>query len=253
MTILQKIVETKKLEISKLKNKILINQIRLKPIYKIKVNKFFLISELKPKSPSSGIIRENFDFKKVIKEFENYNASAISVLTDEEYFGGNIKLLKEVSIITKLPILRKDFIIDKIQIKEAYYSGADIILLIVKILNSTQILEFLKYSIKYGLSIIVEVNTASELQITLDIIKQLIFLPNQIIIGVNNRNLETFEVDIANSLYLSSLIPSNLVKISLSGISTFQDLESIKNANYNGVLIGQGLVDNKDLCQKYFQ
>jgi indole-3-glycerol phosphate synthase len=181
MTILQKIVETKKLEISKLKNKISINKTGSRLIYKIRIDKFFLISELKPKSPSFGAIRENFDIKKVINEFESYNASAISVLTDGEYFGGSLKLLNEVSNITNLPILRKDFIIDKIQIKEAYYSGADIILLIVKILNSTQILELLKYSIKYGLSIIVEVNTASELQIALDIIKQLIFLPNQII------------------------------------------------------------------------
>lgn len=196
-----------------------------------------IIAEIKKASPSAGIIAEDFDPIKKAKEYEELGAVALSILTEEDYFLGSPKYLKEVRKITQLPILRKDFMIDEYQIYEAKLMGADCILLIASILNDEEISHFIDLAENLKLDYLIEVHD----KIELDRVK--IF--ENAIIGVNNRNLKTFEVDIQNSINLKQEFDGKNIFVSESGIKNISDIEMLKNNGINVYLIGESLMRGK--------
>jgi indole-3-glycerol phosphate synthase len=202
---------------------------------------FFIFGEIKPKSPSAGILREKINVSSVVQEFVGIGCRGISVLTNYKYFGGSINLLRKVQKYTELPVLRKDFIVDITQIMETYTIDADIILLIVKILNKNKLAYFIQTAIELMLIPLIEVHTEKELEIALNIVHDL-KAEEHVIISVNNRNLDTFVTDVHISLDMKKYIPSTILSMSLSGILNKDHLQSLQSVGYNGVLIGQGLV-----------
>ena len=196
-----------------------------------------IIAEIKKASPSAGIIAEDFDPIKKAKEYEKLGAVALSILTEEDYFLGSPKYLKEVRKITQLPILRKDFMIDEYQIYEAKLMGADCILLIASILNDEEISYFIDLAENLKLDYLIEVHDKTEL----DRVK--IF--ENAIIGVNNRNLKTFEVDIQNSINLKQEFDGKNIFVSESGIKNISDIEMLKSNGINVYLIGESLMRGK--------
>jgi indole-3-glycerol phosphate synthase len=203
-----------------------------------------LIAEVKKASPSKGIIRKDFNHVEIASSFENNNASAISVLTDEEFFQGKNKYLSEIKEKASLPILRKDFIIDEIQILESKAIGADAILLIAAILSEKEIERFNKLAIDIGLDTLCEVHSLDELKKTEQ--------TNCKIIGINNRNLNDFSVTLNTTTELKKHINPNKLVISESGISNKKELSLLQENNINAVLIGEGLATNTDLIT-YFK
>jgi indole-3-glycerol phosphate synthase len=199
-----------------------------------------LICELKPKSPSAGILKEDFDLNDIMPHYQTH-AAAISVLTDEKYFGGSLALLAEVSELTSRPTLCKDFLIDPFQCDEARSAGAQAVLLIVKILDDRTLDQLHKRAVELGMSAVVEVQNQEELDRALAINPQIIL--------VNNRNLDTFEISLATTSELAPKIPDNIQTISASGISTRQEIESLLPYCHN-FLIGSSLMTAGDLGQK---
>ena len=193
-----------------------------------------IIAEIKKASPSAGIISDNFDPVSKSKEYESFGASALSILTEEDYFLGNIKYLMDVKAITSLPILRKDFIVDEYQIYESKLIGADCILLIASILNDEELKNFSKIAERLKLDYIIEVHDEEELQR----IKHF----SNAIIGVNNRNLKTFDVDINNSVELKKIFEGENIFIAESGIKSKKDIEYLQQHNINVFLIGESLM-----------
>ncbi|MBP2031800.1 indole-3-glycerol phosphate synthase [Clostridium algifaecis] len=192
-----------------------------------------IIGEVKKASPSKGIIVEDFDPAGIARKYKELDIDAISVLTEEHYFMGQDKYLKEVKEIAEKPVLRKDFIIDEYQIYESKLIGADAVLLIVRILG-IKLRKFYKLASSLGLKCIVEVHNREELYSALEIEAE--------IIGINNRNLENFTVDLRNTGNLIKYIPDETVVISESGIKTMDDFNYIKTLPVNAVLIGEGLM-----------
>ena len=193
-----------------------------------------IIAEIKKASPSAGIISENFDPVLKSKEYESFGASALSILTEEDYFLGNIQYLMDVKAITSLPILRKDFIVDEYQIYESKLIGADCILLIASILNDEELKNFSEIAERLKLDYIIEVHDEEELQR----VKHF----SNAIIGVNNRNLKTFDVDINNSVELKKIFEGQNTFIAESGIKSKKDIEYLKQHNINVFLIGESLM-----------
>ena len=193
-----------------------------------------IIAEIKKASPSAGIIRDNFDPVLKSKEYESFGASALSILTEEDYFLGNIEYLKDVKAITSLPILRKDFIVDEYQIYESKLIGADCILLIASILNDEELKNFSEIAERLKLDYIIEVHDEEELQRVQHF--------SNAIIGVNNRNLKTFDVDINNSVELKKIFEGENIFIAESGIKSKKDIEYLKQHNINVFLIGESLM-----------
>ena len=193
-----------------------------------------IIAEIKKASPSAGIISDNFDPVLKSKEYESFGASALSILTEEDYFLGNIEYLKDVKAITSLPILRKDFIVDEYQIYESKLIGADCILLIASILNDEELKNFSEIAERLKLDYIIEVHDEEELQR----VKHF----SNAIIGVNNRNLKTFDVDINNSVELKKIFDGQNTFIAESGIKSKKDIEYLKQHNINVFLIGESLM-----------
>ena len=193
-----------------------------------------IIAEIKKASPSAGIISDNFDPVLKSKEYESFGASALSILTEEDYFLGNIQYLMDVKAITSLPILRKDFIVDEYQIYESKLIGADCILLIASILNDEELKNFSEIAERLKLDYIIEVHDEEELQR----VKHF----SNAIIGVNNRNLKTFDVDINNSVELKKIFEGENVFIAESGIKSKKDIEYLQQHNINVFLIGESLM-----------
>ena len=193
-----------------------------------------IIAEIKRASPSAGIISDNFDPVLKSKEYESFGASALSILTEEDYFLGNIEYLKDVKAITSLPILRKDFIVDEYQIYESKLIGADCILLIASILNDEELKNFSEIAERLKLDYIIEVHDEEELQRVQHF--------SNAIIGVNNRNLKTFDVDINNSVELKKIFDGQNTFIAESGIKSKKDIEYLKQHNINVFLIGESLM-----------
>ena len=193
-----------------------------------------IIAEIKKASPSAGIISDNFDPVLKSKEYESFGASALSVLTEEDYFLGNIQYLMDVKAITSLPILRKDFIVDEYQIYESKLIGADCILLIASILNDEELKNFSEIAERLKLDYIIEVHDEEELQR----VKHF----SNAIIGVNNRNLKTFDVDINNSVELKKIFEGENIFIAESGIKSKKDIEYLQQHNINVFLIGESLM-----------
>ena len=193
-----------------------------------------IIAEIKKASPSAGIISDNFDPVLKSKEYESLGASALSILTEEDYFLGNIEYLKDVKAITSLPILRKDFIVDEYQIYESKLIGADCILLIASILNDEELKNFSEIAERLKLDYIIEVHDEEELQRVQHF--------SNAIIGVNNRNLKTFDVDINNSVELKKIFEGENIFIAESGIKSKKDIEYLQQHNINVFLIGESLM-----------
>lgn len=193
-----------------------------------------IIAEIKKASPSAGIISENFDPVLKSKEYESFGASALSILTEEDYFLGNIQYLMDVKATTSLPILRKDFIVDEYQIYESKLIGADCILLIASILNDEELKKFSEIAERLKLDYIIEVHDEEELQRVQHF--------SNAIIGVNNRNLKTFDVDINNSVELKKIFEGENIFIAESGIKSKKDIEYLQQHNINVFLIGESLM-----------
>jgi indole-3-glycerol phosphate synthase len=240
MQILEQIIQTKQSEIVKLKldtkSKI------IQTLAELTIKPFFLIAEIKPKSPTAGIIRPDLDLPQIVQNFEKLGASGISVLTDEKYFGGSLELLENIK--TNLPILRKEFIISPIQIYETAKTNAKIILFIVKILPNN-LRELVQIAIENGLLPIIEVNNLEELNLVKN---SVVDFEELVILAINNRNLMTMQVNLQTSLDLAKHIPKNIVKMSLSGIKTIEDLDLLKNTGFDGVLIGESLASNNNFA-----
>ena len=197
-----------------------------------------IIAEVKKASPSKGVIAEDFDYLAIAKEYESAGASAISVLTEPYFFMGSDDYLKEISENVAIPVLRKDFIIDEYMIWEAKALGASAILLIVSILDIVQLKKFLDLAHDLGLSAIVEAHDGDEIMRALTVGAE--------IIGVNNRNLNDFTVDIENSISLRRCVSGDVVFISESGIKTKEDVRRLKENNVDAVLIGETLMKSDD-------
>ena len=196
------------------------------------------ICEVKKASPSKGIIAENFPYADIAKEYEAAGAAAISVLTEPHYFQGNDSYLKEITDTVSIPAIRKDFIVDEYQIYEAKILGASAILLICSLLNDDRLKHYLDIAHSLGLSALVETHDEEEVNRTIKI--------GATIIGVNNRDLKTFTVDINNSVRLRKMVPKDIVFVSESGIKTSEDIEVLRKNGTNAVLIGETLMKCKD-------
>ncbi len=197
-----------------------------------------IIAEVKKASPSKGLIAEDFDYIGIAKEYERAGASAISVLTEPYFFKGSNDFLYEISENVQIPLLRKDFTIDEYMIYEAKSLGASAILLIVSILDDVQLKRYLDLAHELGLSAIVETHDEKEIRTAIDAGAE--------IIGVNNRNLADFTVDINNSVNLRRLVSDDILFISESGIKTSEDVRRLKENNVDAVLIGETLMRSDD-------
>ncbi len=253
MNILERIYQDKLIEVRNCKKKQGLDQIcvKLKEINrtpkdfagaisdKLSKNEIAIIAEVKKASPSKGIIRKDFDPVKIARIYEENGASCISVLTDEKYFMGKSEYLSQIRKEVALPILRKDFIVDAYQIYEAKLIGADCILLIMAMIDLSKALRFEKIANDIGLSVLVEVHDKNELDLALNLKTKLI--------GVNNRNLKTLEVDINNSKELSKFIPSDRIMICESGINDKDDIKNMQQFGINSFLIGESLIKKDDI------
>ena len=245
MNILDEIVEKTKIKIAEKKQGLSLEELCSKLDFEnLKASNFkksiqdkteSVIAEIKKASPSAGIISENLDPILKAKEYESFGASALSILTEEDYFQGDIEHLKDVKALTSLPILRKDFIIDEYQLYESKLIGADCILLIASILNDKEIEAFSKLSDDLCLDYIIEVHDEEELS--------RVECFSKAIIGVNNRDLKTFEVDINNSINLKKVFKGDNIFVAESGIKSQKDIKHLREHNINVFLIGESLMN----------
>ncbi|MDF9762558.1 indole-3-glycerol phosphate synthase [Peribacillus simplex] len=244
---LTKIIEQKKVEVAKLKKEmdlddsVMINIVRPSLVENLKMAKSMaVIAEIKRASPSKGDIKINVNPIEQALSYERGGAAAISVLTDEVFFKGSIADLRNVSEAIRIPRLCKDFIIDEIQIDRAYQSGATIILLIVAALSKGRLHELYQYAKNKGLEVLTEVHDEAELERALEL--------NAELIGINNRNLKTFKVDLAVTERLANLLdPKSHIIISESGIKTKEDVMRVKEAGAKGILVGETLMTSSNL------
>ncbi|WP_268912152.1 indole-3-glycerol phosphate synthase TrpC [Lentilactobacillus sp. SPB1-3] len=197
-------------------------------------NGIHIIAEVKQASPSKGIIATDFPYIQIAQNYQSANVDAISVLTEPKYFHGQLTYLNEIAHEVTAPILRKDFVINEYMIYEAKASGASIILLITAILTNKQLKMYRQLAESLGMDAIVEVHSATEIKRAVN--------SGAKIIGINNRNLKDFTVDLNNSLSLKELVPNNILTISESGIKTKDDVHKLKHAGFNGILIGETLM-----------
>ncbi|MHB1458560.1 MAG: indole-3-glycerol phosphate synthase TrpC [Armatimonadota bacterium] len=201
-----------------------------------------LIAEVKKASPSKGLIRADFDPVEIARMYEKAGASAISVLTDEKYFQGHLDYLRAIRSTVGIPLLRKDFIIDEYQIYEARAAGADAILLIAAALSRDTISAFKHISSDLGMASLVETHTADEMMIAIDAGAE--------IIGINNRNLQTFEVSLETTLELAMMAPDGCILVSESGIFTRADVMMLHEAGVDAILVGESLMREADPAMK---
>jgi len=197
-----------------------------------------VIAEMKKSSPSTGVLREDFNPIVLAKSYAAHGAAALSILTDEKFFGGNLENLQKARAVCTLPILRKDFILDPYQIWEARAFGADAILLIVAMLDRSQLFELLLAAAETGMQALVEVHNEAELDRAL--------LAGANLIGVNNRDLQTFAVTLETTERLSKLIPSSCVRIAESGLKSRQDVERMAACGVDAILVGGHLMRQAD-------
>lgn len=193
-----------------------------------------IIAEVKKASPSKGVISPDFDPVKIARNYQQGGAQAISVLTDVDFFQGSLEYLMMVREAVKLPVIRKDFIIDPLQIDEAAAHGADAILLIAAILDVPQMRDYQAQAFESGMDVLVEIHDEQELEQAMEAESRLI--------GINNRNLKDFTVDITTSLRLKKQIPDNIPVVSESGLKTSDDISTLAEAKIAAALIGESLM-----------
>ena len=238
MNILEKIIEHKKIEVKNRKEKVSVNELEKLNFFGRKTfslkqflhdeSKTGIIAEFKKKSPSKGIINANASVASVTEAYAKF-ASGISVLTDDEFFGGNMIDLQQARF-NNIPILRKDFMIDEYQIIEAKAIGADVILLIAACLKPAQVKSFAATAKKLGMEVLLEIHNGEELNYLCDEVDM---------VGINNRNLKNFEVDIETSIHLFQKIPKQKTVIAESGIKNVETIKGLRSAGFKGFLIGE--------------
>lgn len=255
MNILNKIIETKKRELEHQKLIVAITELEKYPLFSrkcnslkenlLKENSSGIIAEFKQKSPSKGEINYTVKVEDVTKSYVEAGAACLSILTDYEYFGGTLaNLAKARETNPEIPILRKDFMIDIYQIVEAKAFGADVVLLIASCLGKKQAETLAKKAKDLGMEVLMEIHNKKELEIVNDFVD---------VVGVNNRNLKTFKVDVENSVQLSKLIPDKFVKISESGLTGSKEILYLKENGFKGFLIGEAFMKTNnpgEACKK---
>ena len=243
MNIFESILAHKRQEVESAKRTISLELLREMPIYKrqcfslqnaLRSNDIAIIAEIKKASPSKQIIRDNFDPLSIALEYVAGGASAISVLTDRQFFQGDIRFISDIRSSVPIPILRKDFIIDSYQLTESKAYGADAVLLIAAALERQHLHDLYDEATGLGLECIVEVHNERELG--------LLDLSKIRIVGINNRNLLNFIVDLTTTLRIASQIPKGVMIVSESGISSRQDIEQLKEYGIHAVLVGESLM-----------
>ena len=255
MNILDKIVIDKRKEVNLRKSLIPIRQLEQSVLFErqtyslaqnLRVSKSGIIAEHKRRSPSKSVINQDLNVQDVSRGYENAGVCGMSVLTDVKYFGGAIDDLLIARASCNLPLLRKEFIIDEYQILEAKAYGADVILLIAAILTKAEIKQFSEFAKRLNLDVLLEVHNEEELHKSI--------MPSLDMLGVNNRNLKTFEVSLETSKLLSDQIPNDFVKVSESGISSVDAIKELQPYGYQGFLIGENFMktDNPGESAKKF-
>jgi len=244
MTILDKIVEKKKIEVAEAKAKVSLSELEQYPLFKrdcyslkdsiLHPERTGIIAEFKRASPSKGLINGTSTVQDIVKGYQDAGASAISVLTDPDFFQGSLDDITAARAVLEIPLLRKEFIVDHYQIAEAKAYGADIILLIAACLTPEEIKNFSTYAKSLGLNVLLEVHNEEELTANLfDTIDA---------IGVNNRNLKDFSVSLEHSYDLVNKIPNTYIKVSESGISDPQTIKDLKSKGFHSFLIGENFM-----------
>ena len=255
--ILDKILQTKRKEISELHERFDLGELKAAAAAAPPVRNFFsavtrapsrlvnLIAEIKRASPSVGLIREDFDPAALGQSFAAADAQAISVLTDQTYFQGSLDHLRAARDAVKLPVLRKDFIIDPYQVYESRAAGADAILLIAVALPSGKLLDLMILAAELRMTALVEVHDADEIMT----VRSMIGFPHRAysLLGINNRDLTTFKVDISNTVRLAPLAGEEVPIVSESGIKTRSDVERLKAAGVKAILVGETLMRSEDV------
>lgn len=247
MDILQKIIADKRREVELKKSIIPVSQLESSVLFNSRTNSLSkllqnsasgIIAEHKRKSPSKHIINSSFTVEEVVKGYQNAGVCGISVLTDMKYFGGSLDDLLLARASVTIPLLRKEFIIDEYQILEAKAHGADVILLIAAVLTRQEIKYLSEFAQSLGLEVLLEVHNEEELFKAI--------MPSLNMIGVNNRNLKTFEVNLSYSIELANFIPKEFVKISESGISNINDVKELQQYGFQGFLIGESFMKKEN-------
>ncbi|MEE3711406.1 indole-3-glycerol phosphate synthase TrpC [Campylobacter sp. CLAX-7218-21] len=247
--ILNKIIDRTKFDLKKQKQKLPFNILQkalshshspLDPLKSLK-DGINIIAEVKKASPSKGVIRDDFDPLQIALEYERAGAWAISVLCEPHYFLGSIEYLGLVRRFVNLPLLRKDFIIDRYQIAQARIYGADMILLIAKALDTKSLIELSNYANELNLTVLMEIHDEEDLEKALQ--------TNAKLIGINHRNLKTFDMDMELSLKLKELIPSDRVVVAESGLYSYNQILSLNQNGIRGFLIGEHFMRQDDIYQ----
>lgn len=248
MTILDKIVIRKKEEVAAAKKNVSLAELEAMPLFQrncynlresiLDPNKTGIIAEYKRASPSKGLINGTSTVEEVVAGYQDAGASAISVLTDHDFFQGSLEDLTAARNVLQIPLLRKEFIVDAYQIAEAKAYGADIILLIAACLEKEEIKSLSEYAKSLGLNVLLEIHNEEELNKSI--------FPSIDAIGVNNRNLKDFSVSLDHSYDLVNKIPSQYIKVSESGISDPETIKALKKAGFNAFLIGENFMKTQN-------
>jgi indole-3-glycerol phosphate synthase len=204
------------------------------------VNSLAVITEIKRRSPSRGALNQNLDPTQIAQQYEQGGASCLSVLTDQDFFGGSTEDLQQARSSVALPVLRKDFTVSSNDVCDARIMGADCVLLIVAALSVQELTEFKKLADELSLDTLVEVHDEPELEIALKI--------GASMIGVNQRDLKTFEVDHQRAVRMAAQMPASVVRVAESGVRTRADAQSLRDAGYHAILVGESLVTSNDIA-----
>ncbi|HAO27779.1 MAG TPA: indole-3-glycerol phosphate synthase TrpC, partial [Chryseobacterium indologenes] len=250
MNILDKIIERKKAEVATAKSHIPVEQLKSTEFFERKTlslkesvkNKSGIIAEFKRQSPSKGIINNSVSPLEVTSAYETYGASGVSILTDTDFFGGSSEDVLKVRNHLHIPLLRKDFMIDEYQFYEAKSIGADVILLIASCLSPAQVQEFTDLAHELNMEVLLEIHTEEELKH---------FNSNIDLVGINNRNLKDFKVDLQHSVQLKNLLPKDVVSVAESGIYNLEDFMYLKEKGFEGFLMGEYFMRNPDPAKAF--
>jgi indole-3-glycerol phosphate synthase len=197
-----------------------------------------VIAEIKRRSPSKGVLREGIDASALARSYESGSASCLSVLTDDVSFGGSVDDLIQARVATAMPVLRKDFTVSELDVCDARIMGADCVLLIAAALSQPELVAFYQLAIEIGLDVLVETHDETEVERAL--------LAGATMIGVNQRDLVTFQVDHERAVRMASVIPRGVVRVAESGVRDANDAQSLRDAGYDAVLVGESLVISND-------
>ncbi|MFS4428981.1 indole-3-glycerol phosphate synthase TrpC [Chryseobacterium sp. S90] len=250
MTILDKIIERKKEEVAGAKSRISLDRLKNTGFFGRKThslkesikNRSGIIAEFKRQSPSKGIINNSVEPLEVVSAYENFGASGISILTDHDFFGGNLNDIVSVRNDINIPILRKDFMIDEYQFYEAKSIGADVILLIASCLSPAQVEEFTDLAHELNMEVLLEIHTEDELKHCNSKID---------LVGINNRNLKDFKVDLQHSVQLKNLLPKEVLSVAESGIYNLEDFQFLKEKGFDGFLMGEYFMKNTNPAKAF--